>query len=189
MNLKTFQEAKTSFNQSFPQKLSHFDFERLQAVYESNQEDSHEALDEIDEIIEYSIPQFQFKLSEGKELFDYFNSQLVIEPIGLMPIYKNEGYVFVHLGTTTEAHIYQYSISMFYDGPEKMRGVHTHYVTSFNLGLATTYENIKLDLIRNNKDLPNPATYVVESTALAPIDETVLPIAKRRLLAMVFQGI
>lgn len=186
-NLKNFREAKKSFEQNFSRELTHFDFERLEAVYRAKEEKSDETIDEIDQIIEYAIPQFQFKLDEGKELFDYFNQHLFIEPIGLLPLFKNDGYVFVHLSSSRETHVYQYNISLFYDGPEKLRGVHTHYLTTYQLGIATTYENIKMELIKNNSYMPNPATYLIESEVFAPLEDTVLPIAKRKLLAVVVQ--
>ncbi len=40
-------------------------------------------------------------------------------------------------------------------------------------------ENIKAELIRNRKELPNPAVYNIETALAYPMEETLLPIAKR----------
>ena len=44
------------------------------------------------------------------------------------------------------------------------------------------YQNIKSELIRNRTELPNPAVYAVETDLSFPMEETLLPIAKRSLV-------
>jgi hypothetical protein len=56
------------------------------------------------------------------------------------------------------------------------------YINAFENTLRNTYENIKRDLIDFNRQLPNPATYVIESELTLPIDDTLLPLAKRSLV-------
>jgi hypothetical protein len=48
--------------------------------------------------------------------------------------------------------------------------------------MVNTYESIKGDLIRNKIDLPNPAVYSIETDLKFPLEETLLPIAKRSLV-------
>ena len=48
--------------------------------------------------------------------------------------------------------------------------------------IAHTYEHIKSELIRNRSELPNPAVYSIETGLSFPVDETLLPIAKRSLV-------
>lgn len=45
-----------------------------------------------------------------------------------------------------------------------------------------TYENIKTELLRVKKDIPNPAVYCIETGLNFPVDETLLPVAKRSLV-------
>jgi hypothetical protein len=51
--------------------------------------------------------------------------------------------------------------------------------------ILNTYEQIKLDLIKTNKELPNPATYSICSLQQIPLEESFVPISKRMLLKMV----
>ena len=47
---------------------------------------------------------------------------------------------------------------------------------------GTVKANIKAQLIKNRSDLPNPAVYAVETDLSIPMEETLLPIAKRSLV-------
>jgi hypothetical protein len=48
--------------------------------------------------------------------------------------------------------------------------------------MVNTYENIKYHLIKSRNDLPNPAVYSIETELSYPVDETLLPVAKRVLV-------
>jgi hypothetical protein len=51
--------------------------------------------------------------------------------------------------------------------------------------ISNTYEHIKSELIRSRRSLPNPAVYSIETELTYPVDETLLPIAKRRLVKFI----
>jgi hypothetical protein len=42
--------------------------------------------------------------------------------------------------------------------------------------------SIKLELVKERRDLPNPATYLFDTDVAFPYEETMLPVVKRRLL-------
>jgi hypothetical protein len=65
------------------------------------------------------------------------------------------------------------------------RGVQTNFISEFDKSITSTYEFMKLDLIRKNKDLPNPATYLVASVENLPLEFTFLPVAKMKLAKMI----
>ena len=44
------------------------------------------------------------------------------------------------------------------------------------------YDKIKLGLVKEYEELPNPATFKMECDIDFPFEETILPIAKRRLV-------
>jgi hypothetical protein len=48
--------------------------------------------------------------------------------------------------------------------------------------LSNTPEQIKLQLIQSNRDLPNPVALTIESEFFLPFDETFFPIAKRSVV-------
>jgi Cu/Ag efflux pump CusA len=48
--------------------------------------------------------------------------------------------------------------------------------------MVNTYQSIKASLIKNRTALPNPAVYAIETNLTYPIEETLLPVAKRSLV-------
>jgi hypothetical protein len=50
------------------------------------------------------------------------------------------------------------------------------FVGVWEKSVSNTFENIKLDLIRQFRHMPNPATYVIESELDIPLEETLLPL-------------
>jgi len=85
----------------------------------------------------------------------------------------------------TDVRVYRYQITLFEGPGEKYRGVHTTLIDQFEKSIVSTYEQIKLDLIRKHKELPNPATYLVNTKFAFPLNETLLPVAKRLLVKKV----
>jgi hypothetical protein len=54
--------------------------------------------------------------------------------------------------------------------------------------MMKTYENLKTELIKNRSDLPNPAVYSIETDLSFPVEETLLPVAKRSLVKFISQA-
>jgi hypothetical protein len=185
-NALSFKESKRSMEDSFPQKLSAIDMERFRLKYENVLEDEA-VMKEIEIILEYSIPKFEKYVAEGKKLYDLFEEQMNIFPVGVMPLNPNEGYMFLRNGTNKETRVYEYQIRLFEQPGERYRAIHTHYVRSYVKNYVNTFEAIKTELIHDNRDLPNPAAYAIETELVLPIEETFLPVAKRILVRYVSQ--
>jgi hypothetical protein len=107
---------------------------------------------------------------------------LSIVPVGLIPLDVQEGFFFLSVPTNKSIRIYQYRLSIFTRHDEKYRSMKTEFIEARQRSIVHTYESIKTDLIRSKKDLPNPAVYSIESELSLPVDETLLPIAKRTLV-------
>ena len=58
----------------------------------------------------------------------------------------------------------------------------TEYINTWKRSFSNTYEQIKSELLNLNPDLPNPAVYAIETKLKFPLDETLLPVAKRSLV-------
>lgn len=178
--LAAIRDNKKNLANAFPQRISKFDFERFKISYEKIIEDD-DLMNEIEDIVNYSIPQFEKYLSEGKKIYDFIEEQLYIYPVGLIPLYPNEGYVFLR-DNISDTKVYEYHITLFEQPDVKYRGISTSYVGSYKRSITNTLESIKSDLLRNYKKLPNPATYAIETELSLPHEETFLPIAKRMLV-------
>ncbi len=183
-NVVALRDQKKQLFNSFPEKLSQADFNKFKLVYEKLCEDDKLML-EIESIIEFSIPQFQRYMADGKKIYDFIESNLNIFPVGIVPIHDEAGYLFLNSGKKSETRVYEFQITIFDQPNERYRGISMQYVTSFERSITNTYENIKAELLKFNRQLPNPATFVIETALVLPIEETFLPLAKRSLVKFI----
>ncbi len=165
----------------FPQEAKDIDMEKMTLVYDSLFSDS-ELMKEIDEIINYSIPCFEKYLAEGRRIYDLIDQQISINPVGIVPLHAVEGYMFIRDGRNADTKVFEYDISLFEQPDGKYRGIHTEFIKTCESGISFTYQYIKMELIKEKKELPNPAAYAIESELVLPLEQTLLPIAKMRLL-------
>ena len=180
-NLVALRENKKYLQEQFPKTLSGVQLEKLQLLYEQIIEDS-ELMQELEDIINYSATKIQKTISNGTAIYEFVEEKLTIFPVGLVPLDSNEGYFFLSEGSYRHTKVYQYRLSIFEKHDEKYRAIKTEYVDEWQRNMVNTYENIKSELLRYKKDLPNPAVYSIETELAFPVDETLLPIAKRSLV-------
>lgn len=180
-NLLSFQQNKQFLQDQFPKRLDKVNIEKLEIVYERMLADN-ELMQELEQITQYALDEMKGTITEGAEIYDFIEKQLQIEPVGIIPLYKNEGYILLRYGNHSEVRIYNYSITMFEQKDAKYRGLKLEYIDTRTKNLATTYEQIKMDIIRSIRTLPNPAVYKVEFPLSVPFNETLLPVTKRVLV-------
>jgi len=160
--------------------------EKLQTLYEQMIEDD-ELMLELEDIINYSADEMKTTISNGAEIYEFVEGNLSITPVGIIPLDIQEGYFFLRAGNSKATSIYQYRLSIFEKHDEKFRSMKTSFVDMLQRSLFNTYENIKYELIKNRSDLPNPAVYSIETELSFPVEETLLPIAKRSLVKFISQ--
>jgi hypothetical protein len=177
-NLLSIRDNKVLIRESFPRELSLEDFKKLEISYHQLINDD-DVMSELESILEFSIPQIKDYLQEGSVIFEYVESNCEIAPIGVTPLYANEGYLVLTQPPQTEAQVYRYQVSIFEDAHEEFRSLNTHLIETIPKSKFVTYESIKLDLIRRYKDLPNPATYLFTAKVKFPFNATLMPVAKR----------
>ncbi|TCZ65680.1 hypothetical protein [Flaviaesturariibacter aridisoli] len=180
-NLVAFRENKKYLQEHFPKKLTGLQIEKLQVLYEAMIADD-DLMQELEDIIHYSEGELKTTISSGAEIYEFVEGNLSIAPVGLVPLDVQEGYFFLSAGDVRQTRVYQYRLSIFEKHDERYRSMKTAYVDEWRRGLFQTYEQIKSELIRQRRDLPNPAVYCIETELQFPIEETVLPIAKRSLV-------
>lgn len=177
-NLLAIKENKEVLFKSFPKTISKADFETLNIHYKKIVE-SDEVMEELASIIAYAVPQFKTMLTEGKDLFEYIEEHIEIVPVGITPLRFQEGYFFLQQKGQKDAQVYEYQVSIFENVGEKYQGIHTKFLETITRGIGWTFESVKLELIRKYKKLPNPATYLISSQVVCPMNATLLPVSKR----------
>ena len=180
-NLIKVREDKQLMYDSFPETLTKADFNKLRLTYNKIVNDD-EVMKQIEEIIAFAIPEMKGMLDEGKELFEFVEDNIELKLVGVSPIYSDEGYLFINQDASSDVSIFRYQMTFFEHAEEKYRSMSTEFLMNEMRSISKTFENIKVDLTRKFAELPNSATYLACSKLKFPLNETVLPVAKRMLV-------
>ena len=183
-NIVAFRENKKYLQEHFPKKMTGIQMEKLQLLYEQMIGDD-ELMQELEDIIHYSAGKMKGAIQNGTGIYEFVEDKLDIAPVGLIPLDTQEGYFFLSSGNEKSTGVYHYRLSIFEKHDEKYRSIRTLFIDNWKRSISGTYEHIKSELIKRWSDLPNPAVYSIETALRFPVDETILPIAKRRLVKFI----
>ncbi|MCB0791537.1 MAG: hypothetical protein H6595_07125 [Flavobacteriales bacterium] len=176
-DLQELHDVRESLLDSLPRTLLGIDLRDGTLVRERTEDP--EVIGVITEVIGFALPRMQETLTVGEQLRHELAQCIHFAPVGLLPLDAREGYLLLRNGR--EALVYAYAMPIYREvAPERFyRSVVTQYVSSFSIGLATSYERIKMDLVRRRSELPNPAMFSVEADLELPRMETFMPLAKQ----------
>jgi hypothetical protein len=183
-NILAFRENKKYLQEHFPKKLNGLQLEKLQLLYQQMIEDD-ELMQELEDIIHFSAGKIKRTIQSGTQIYEFVEEKININPVGIIPLDTQEGYFFLSSGNIKSTKVYHYRLSIFEKHDEKYRSIKTAFIDNWGRSISSTYEHIKAELIKHRKDLPNPAVYSIETNLPFPVDETLLPVAKRSLVKFI----
>ncbi len=165
-----------------PAELAGVDLEAAELEYEQSPL-SDAQVSFVEDLIRWAMPRMQSTIEEGRTIFEFVDENLELEEVGIVPSYVEEGYLFVPDRQTSSLHVLQYRLSVFSDAGERYRSLKTHHIKSvLRRDVSPSPQSLKLDLIAEKRELPNPATYAFDTDLDFPFDTTMLPVAKRKLI-------
>lgn len=169
-----------------PRRLEKIDLDTHTLKYEyPSLDDDQMAV--VKDLVQWSMPFIQEAIEEGRTIFEFVEENLHIGEVGLIPSYVEEGYLIVPDLTSSALHILKYDVSLFTDAKERFRSLRTAHVKTIpGRQISRSPQSIKLELIEENRELPNPATYLCDTEIAFPYEQTVLPIAKRKLMRYLY---
>jgi hypothetical protein len=179
--LNELNEGKTELSKLFPKALNGIDLHSAQLQYQPKVQDG-EVMKEISQITEFALPRISRQIEEGKTIYNFVEEQVEFEPIGILPIYNREGFLLITRESSSDIHAFRYKSNILQLAGEKFRSITFWLLGIFQKNLVNTLEKLKMQLIREVKELPNPATWRVHSPHVFPIEETLIPLSKRLLL-------
>ncbi|MDX1637481.1 MAG: hypothetical protein R3281_05905 [Balneolaceae bacterium] len=146
-------------------------------------------LSKVEDLIEWALPHIEAKIEEGRAIYEYVDDEIKVEEVGILPSYIDEGYFFVPDNEESKLLLFQYEISIFRSADDQYRALKTGFLKALNQGQARLSPNsIKLELIREHKKLPNPATYSFQTDLDFPFKPTIFPVVKRKLMQQLAQA-
>ncbi len=180
-NIQYFKKNKTMLQQTFPQRLTNAGIEAVKLTYQKIVEDD-DTMIQIEQIITYALQKMDPAIQTGKEIYDFVESCLNIDPVGIVPLLPYQGYFSLRNGRERTNMVYEYQITIFENKDDKYRGININFIDTYQESISNTPEALKLNLMKQNKQFPNPAVYYVQSDITFPLEQTLLPVAKRSLV-------
>ena len=135
------------------------------------------------DLINWAIPLIKNLIDEAYILYNFVEENMEIIEVGIRPVFKNEGYLLVPNNNQNVLKIFRYESSIYSSEARPFHSLKTRFVqNSKQLNFAGAEEFVKLELIKKYNEKPNIATYLCNTELDLPFDETIFPIAKRKLL-------
>jgi hypothetical protein len=186
-NLLSYRENSLSIQKGCSkQKLTGIDWQHLQLQY-AKPDAQHEILEEIQQIVDYAVPLFYEQIKEGQSIYDVVESNLRFSAVGITPLKTDEGYLLLSKEMGSVVYVYRYQLSFYTTAVDNFRSLVTTPLGSWSVSNVCSFEKLKIDLISEHKELPNPAVFSVVCTLDIPLQETLLPVAKRFLVRKFFR--
>ncbi|HVW96421.1 MAG TPA: hypothetical protein VHA56_10685 [Mucilaginibacter sp.] len=180
-NLVYFKKNKSVLQQAFPQRLTSTDIDAVKLTYQKIIDDDDSML-EIEQIISYALQKMDPAIKTGKDIYDFVESRLNIDPVGIVPLMPYHGYFSLRNGMERTNFIYEYQITIFENKDDRYRGINITFIDTYEETILNTPEALKIKLISRNRNIPNPAVYYVQSDISFPLEQTLLPVAKKSLV-------
>jgi hypothetical protein len=181
-SLQQMVQQLRSFKDVLPKNITGIDLEAKRIIYEQVNLGGGQ-VDFIEEIIDWALPHIQAAIEEGRAIFEFVEESLYLEEVGIMPSFVEEGYLFMPDFRLGQLHILRYDLSIFTQADERYRTLKTAHIKSIPVGgVLPSPQSIKLALLEENRQLPNPATYFFGTELDFPFEQTMLPVAKRKLM-------
>lgn len=167
---------------NLPREIKEIDLRNKKITYQLLHGD-YEHLKSVDDIITWALPFINQTIREGTTIYEFVDEHFQVEQVGIKPSYMEEGYVFIPDNGSRKLMLFRYELSIFTGPKEKYRSLKTQLVKAVDLGGAQLPPgSLKMELIRENRDLPNPATYAFNTNLDFPFEETLFPVARRKFM-------
>jgi len=140
---------------------------------------------EVFELIKWVKPQVQATLDEGIALYEFVYENIIIEAVEPLPYFKENGYFVIPNFQNLKLILIEYNCSVRKINNKTVTSLQTipfiqSNLDEYNLPILNT--GVKLINVYGN--LNTPAIYICNTELDLPFNETILPIAKAKLLSL-----
>lgn len=161
---------------------SHAEMLRLAETVKQTPADDSEQMATLEEIITFSLPRMESAIEEGRNLYETIERALSVHVVGVVPLYRDEGYLFLRRGAESTVRVYAYELRHLYDAEARQIAVRLSFLREYPFNAFTLgFLRVRESLLREYPRLPVPYTLAVESPWILPVEETLLPIIQRSL--------
>ncbi len=177
--LNLISKNKSEIEELFPKEMVGIDLETKKIIYEVKQQPNEKMGEDIQEIIEWGIGRLDEYSQIGIIIYEDIAEDIIVERVGLESNVKDEGYIIFN-GDTVK--VYYFNIGRIIMDVDGGRFLFTKKVKEFERKKFQTTNDIKLEILKEGKHLSVPEFYSVEGHRPYPLEETVLPMVKRKIM-------
>lgn len=112
---------------TFPKKLEKVDLVKKKLEYK---EISVEGADmaAVEDLIGWALPLIEKTIKEGAAIHVFVENELYVETVGIIPNYKNEGYLFVPDNQKKRLNLFRFEQSVFRSSEDRYRAIKTRFL-------------------------------------------------------------
>jgi len=181
-SIRTIMDRSDSYRTATTGEATGVDWEAGALQYKWPELEDDE-LSTVRALMEWALPRIQEAIEEGRSIYEMVEDNFDVETVGIVPSYVQEGYVLVPDREVQRLHVLRYTVSIFTKEDEKYRTLKTEHCKSIDqFGVDTHPSSVKMEMVEERDDLPNPATYMFNTDLAVPYEPTLLPVAKRTLM-------
>lgn len=170
----------------FKETLSHYDeMSNGKSFIEGYSSDQDKQSDHSLDIIQSITDFFIDKISPYGEKFKHLRAEaeeaIHVHPVGILPLYQNEGWMILEGFSNATFQVYYYDISKVFRSAGKPG-------FTFKFVEETAMKDpvkVKLDLVKRYGNLPQPSTWLVQSTKELGVQTTYVPVALEKIARLI----
>ncbi|HXU28409.1 MAG TPA: hypothetical protein VN698_14360, partial [Bacteroidia bacterium] len=103
-NLKQIKDNANHIKKGFSKDVTGIDWQKMEFI--RKQENlSDDLFQELEMIIDFSMPLFADKINVGKKMYDYVEQNLSLTMVGIAPLRKEEGYLIINTDNQKEVYV------------------------------------------------------------------------------------
>lgn len=138
-------------------------------------------------IIDWSYPQIQELIREGKVIYNFVKQNLLIEHIGKDSKSKNDGIFFINNDMNNTIQVYYFRVPFLWGGINssvlmKVKLIHNYPADKVK---KESFENIKNNIPKEYSYVFKTNLFKVKCDLDFPFEESILPVAKRRIMKII----
>ncbi|XHR93933.1 hypothetical protein ACFJIV_27125 [Mucilaginibacter sp. UC70_90] len=131
-NLIDFKKNKSLLQRAFPQRLTQADIDAVKLTYQKIIMDD-QSMQEIEQIITYALGKMDPAIKTGRDIYDFVESHVNIDPVGIIPLLPYHGYFSLQNGKSNEpTGYYEYQITIFEGKDDKYRGINVAFIDAYS---------------------------------------------------------
>ena len=136
------------------------------------------------DLVQWSLPHIKDVIEEGIVLYDFVERNIKVLQMGVLPLCKDEGFFIIPDNIEQKMQVHRFKCSGYSSDSTPCRAMNIRFLQSVDKPILNSPELIKHYLINTYKDFSNHAAFICQTDLDFPFNESLFPVAKRKLIEL-----